>query len=1222
MPLAFRNTSIAFIAAFLSWSLSTHCWPLLRVLGGFFVAGALLTSLLFASVCILSIRTVWPEPREPPITFVASFAKPFAWVDDVAWIREDAKHHRKQMVNASVAVSDSLDELLDWVLRDFVASWYGNISSSPNFLNKVDSAVRDVLIGTISRFQDRDIIELVVTRFIPIVTRHLKDFYEAEQSIRGKKLNRSVTETEELDLAIAAKYCDGNLHPAASLAFADLKTVQAEYLRKIVARLLPEMAPEEIIQSRATTALAKEVVSCSVMFPVLQLLSDPDTWNQVLEGFGRTMLQDRKTVRKLRAALDTHASPEPNMHKLQSFPRLAPNDDERKFERFIRAIRQCNDLSTARRFRSEVSSQLKRDSSLESQDSIYIRRLQTGKRILDQRVGMLSTVGESSNLESSDSLASNQVISRMMNASISEILHDTAGLSYFMEYMDRLRLLSLVQFWVVVDGLRNPLESDLNDELGFLDTPHRLKEADRLDMVQISEAYLKRPELRISKAAQDIVEDFLRSGRHATVDQYEKARKAMIRAQMTVQEDLQDNHLPNFRKSDLFYKLLNSDDVTARPGQKSGVNQVKSSRNPGIIAVTSITQPPLITSLGGSRTSSKFGTKSPSSTDLRKTLAGSQELPPRTRRSLDIKESGSEFGNESDTDDSPAVKLAFDAEPTGESTIHEKHMVAAMEEALSSIMSTDRGDDNVREPLFDDQYQVSQSVYLKNNDGTASADFERIDAASTGRKERPNLTSLGLVDTSSRIGFFRDNDLFGEEKFLEDERAASDDGYAPPDFEEDIQEAAPGDLGLTEAISALTVDIDKFVAQESIVDTLTRKAELTNNVAELRILGKSKSSLQREIRRKEQQRQQYIVQESDNSLFGRATINIKSIVVGKEDDGQEFALYLVDVNRHAGEHLVAATWTVARRYSEFHRLHQRLRQVYPAVRNLEFPRRRLVMKLQSDFLHRRRVSLENYIRELLRLPAVCQSRDLRAFLSQRPILSKEDIKGNGDRADIVSRLYNSVTDGMDEFLGNIPVLDQLSMAGQSLISAATSQYYNTDPVANERTHTNVTDVQEARTELEAFENQTLEPLVKPICDLFLEAFELNRSENWLRGRAVVIVLHQLLGGTVERKVRETASVVLAEESILKYISTLKSMMWPNGLLQRDRKQRTEVERRASRREASVVLAALIPELAGNVVGRANAQAASRRIFATVNNSRLNAHLVFRLLDEAVATFFP
>ncbi len=47
---------------------------------------------------------------------------------------------------------------------------------------------------------------------------------------------------------------------------------------------------------------------------------------------------------------------------------------------------------------------------------------------------------------------------------------------------------------------------------------------------------------------------------------------------------------------------------------------------------------------------------------------------------------------------------------------------------------------------------------------------------------------------------------------------------------------------------------------------------------------------------------------------------------------------------------------------------------------------------------------------------------------------------------------------------------------------------------------------EAEAELSAFENKELEPFIKPICDIFLEVFELNRGNNWLRGRAVVVVL--------------------------------------------------------------------------------------------------------------------
>src|SRR3954471_17706438 len=106
------------------------------------------------------------------------------------------------------------------------------------------------------------------------------------------------------------------------------------------------------------------------------------------------MLQDRSTVRKLRAALDEHASPAPKSPRSTPFPRLSPGDHERKFEKFIRAIRKTNNLSDARRLRSEVASQFKRDALKEGQDPVYLRRLDIGKRILDQKVNQLAAAGQ------------------------------------------------------------------------------------------------------------------------------------------------------------------------------------------------------------------------------------------------------------------------------------------------------------------------------------------------------------------------------------------------------------------------------------------------------------------------------------------------------------------------------------------------------------------------------------------------------------------------------------------------------------------------------------------------------------------------------------------------------------------------------------------------------------------------------------------------------------
>jgi sorting nexin-25 len=71
---------------------------------------------------------------------------------------------------------------------------------------------------------------------------------------------------------------------------------------------------------------------------------------------------------------------------------------------------------------------------------------------------------------------------------------------------------------------------------------------------------------------------------------------------------------------------------------------------------------------------------------------------------------------------------------------------------------------------------------------------------------------------------------------------------------------------------------------------------------------------------------------------------------------------VIEVRRRAGDQMPAATWVVSRRYSEFHDLNKRLRGKFPQVRNLEFPRRQMMLKLQKDFLHKRRIGLEKYLR--------------------------------------------------------------------------------------------------------------------------------------------------------------------------------------------------------------------------------------------------------------------
>ena len=348
MALKRRDAALAGVAAFIAWGYATSWLPALRWVGYAFVAGAILTLLGLISILLLTSRK---PTRRHPRAGGAFFTGATAWNEEVAALRLRQTYDRPTLFVESKKVSEAVSQTLDLIIRDFVKSWYGNISSNPTFPNEVDKAIRVALLSLQDCLRDKDLAELVTSKIVPILTAHFRDFYDAEKAVRGRKLNRSVTESEELDLAIASKYKDGKLHAAASLSFPDTKMVQQDYLRNLVSKILPRVLPENLLNSRAVSSLIREIVGCAVLFPILQMLSDPDTWNQLMENYGRSMLQDRSTVRKLRAALDQHASPNPKGGKQAVTPRIAPGDSERKFEKFIRGIRKVNNLSDARRFR-------------------------------------------------------------------------------------------------------------------------------------------------------------------------------------------------------------------------------------------------------------------------------------------------------------------------------------------------------------------------------------------------------------------------------------------------------------------------------------------------------------------------------------------------------------------------------------------------------------------------------------------------------------------------------------------------------------------------------------------------------------------------------------------------------------------------------------------------------------------------------------------------------
>ncbi|KAK9702467.1 tRNA (guanine-N(7)-)-methyltransferase (tRNA(m7G46)-methyltransferase) [Basidiobolus ranarum] len=443
--------------------------------------------------------------------------------------------------------------------------------------------------------------------------------------------------------------------------------------------------------------------------------------------------------------------------------------------------------------------------------------------------------------------------------------------------------------------------------------------------------------------------------------------------------------------------------------------------------------------------------------------------------------------------------------------------------------------------------------------------------------------------------------------------------------------APPGDLMLSNEISRLTEEIDKINQQEAIVDTLIKKAETSGKMDELRILKKSKLALRREMQETTYQKTQYEIQEAENSILpGRTTVNITSCTISN-DGTKDFVLYVIEVHQKASDGTYASGWVVTRRYSEFYDLHHLLKAKFPDVCRYEFPGKRVAFQFHKSFVEFRRMALERYLQLLVKNHDVCKTQEFKAFFCQQNL----SLTNQNNTEVLHSRLrrkrsigfmkhiYQTVAEGIDDMFNGQSTIDivthrlgqQVTMLNESGIE---------DPNNPTRlTNTSVVTVSgPSDIGLQPIENEGITSLTEPLCDLFIEIFELKEKNNWLRRQAVVIVLQQILGGTIERKIKSTMKSTLTDETMATWINMIRDSLWPNGEWPKSTEKRTFEEKIQTKETANRKLSTFFPESLGNMVGRENARRGARRVFTLFQNRRLNEHLVYTILDEVLMSLFP
>lgn len=502
-----------------------------------------------------------------------------------------------------------------------------------------------------------------------------------------------------------------------------------------------------------------------------------------------------------------------------------------------------------------------------------------------------------------------------------------------MEFMDRRNRSLLVQFWLTVESFKNPLEAVNLDSSGDDDSELiQHSETVKEDITMVNDLYFSTPTPHpalsiISAKYINAIRVFALDESPANPNAERNVKRNVLLAQRQVERDMEGD-FEDFQRSPLWFRVV---------GDTESNNAMTTS-----VMTSSVTSDD-----GPFPFSPVLGRQSPD-LNLRAPRTGRSPIminPPLTSRSESLP---------------TLATIPIERENLSLS----RPIQSSLELFMSSAENTA---DSSRAPLFDE----SDETQVIPVDDAQAQRMEAIKAAltdiiafdnqesSSSRAETPDETTSkqGSRLLSTRRSDGRRQPSFDEEQDVEEDRQDENDSNA----QTALPLTGPGDLQLAYEIARLGDKLNNLRTQDTMLDRLINKADLTGDAQELRLLQKSKSALNREIRELSFQRTQYELQESANRLVSdRTKLAIVNSTVGDEG-GKSVVRYIVEVQQLAVDGSFATGWVVARRYNEFLQMHNRLRDKYALVRGLDFPGKRIVTGLSGHFVDTRRAALEKYM---------------------------------------------------------------------------------------------------------------------------------------------------------------------------------------------------------------------------------------------------------------------
>ncbi|KAJ1889704.1 tRNA (guanine-N(7)-)-methyltransferase (tRNA(m7G46)-methyltransferase), partial [Coemansia sp. IMI 209127] len=499
-----------------------------------------------------------------------------------------------------------------------------------------------------------------------------------------------------------------------------------------------------------------------------------------------------------------------------------------------------------------------------------------------------------------------------------------------------------------------------------------------------------------------------------------------------------------------------------------------------------------------------------------------------------------------------------------------------------------------------------------------------------------------------------------------------------------IRTPTPGDLFLDERIEQLARDLERKTHQMAIVRALMRQAESRHKPHEQRVLAASFRGLRREVQAGAEQQRLYEMSLEDHFLSAtRTRVHIPRAITtaesGSVDDSdaepsKTHVVYLIELQQSMpAEHLDSSTqqqqqqssshaptgWVLSRRYREFFQMHKDLRASYAAeMRGHELPSRTPLIRLQRDRdIEHRRIGLQKYLQGLLHNPHIANTRPVRLFLSstqppQASLGGRGDgtaasstalaeqggyCSGGGDGAGMaqsaamsgwMAQIYKTVGEDIEGITGADSMLEVIVQELGAKVAMQQQQQPSEAGSIPDDSAVYDAALSKEYAIVGAPVDMSSATFIDPLSDLFVEVFGLKNRRNWLRRQAISILMRHIVGGTVERRVRDMVGSTVRDTQVSHVVANLRNTLWPpdprtqapgpfQGFAPRTDAQKTE-----SASDARAKILWYLPRVLGGMVGKKNARDGARLLVDVVQHPMPNLNLVLHAFDVIVAAIFP